>query len=365
MTIGQNIKRLRRNADMTQEELAEMLSISSQAVSRWETDSAMPDISFLPALVNIFGVTSDELLGIDTVRLQEKVKAYNQKNSELYKEHQWQEMLGLAREAVREMPNNMEMIAQLAFALTSGENAAVAENIDEAIFLYKLILEKSVDNILRFRATASLCRLYAQKKKDREQALFYANQLPKGHIQTASYLIGRFDLLPDEEKESFCRGWIEQYTIALSDNIYSLADPNCRNTASTLSVPQKINLLTQILSIQRIVYGETLLSQNREFYEINRVIGCLYLLENNTDKALEYFEVAFEHAKGFDAYNDGDCYASESLWGIPCCEHNLWDKSALQDMLERFTTQSRYDCLRENSRFEKLMQELQNACHNS
>ena len=76
MTIGQNIKRLRRNADMTQEELAEMLSISSQAVSRWETDSAMPDISLLPALVNIFGVTSDELLGIDVIHVQEKVETY-------------------------------------------------------------------------------------------------------------------------------------------------------------------------------------------------------------------------------------------------------------------------------------------------
>lgn len=74
MTIGQNIKRLRKNADMTQEELAEMLSISSQAVSRWETDSAMPDISIIPALVNIFEVTSDELLGIDTMNLEKKIE---------------------------------------------------------------------------------------------------------------------------------------------------------------------------------------------------------------------------------------------------------------------------------------------------
>lgn len=74
MTIGQNIKRLRKNADMTQEELAEMLSISSQAVSRWETDSAMPDISIIPALVNIFEVTSDELLGIDAMKLEKKIE---------------------------------------------------------------------------------------------------------------------------------------------------------------------------------------------------------------------------------------------------------------------------------------------------
>ena len=78
-TIGQNIKRLRKNVDMTQEELAELLSISSQAVSRWETGSALPDISLIPAIVNLFGVTSDELLGIDVSQLQNQVAEYKQK----------------------------------------------------------------------------------------------------------------------------------------------------------------------------------------------------------------------------------------------------------------------------------------------
>jgi transcriptional regulator with XRE-family HTH domain len=50
MTFGQTIKALRKEANMTQENLAELLSISPQAVSRWETDVAMPDISLLPPL---------------------------------------------------------------------------------------------------------------------------------------------------------------------------------------------------------------------------------------------------------------------------------------------------------------------------
>ena len=361
MTIGQNIKRLRRNADMTQEELAEMLSISSQAVSRWETDSAMPDISLLPALVNIFGVTSDELLGIDVIHVQEKVETYKKVISDLYKTHKYQEMLELSRQAYREMPSNMELIGQLAFALTSGGNAEKTENIDEAILLYKTILEKSVDNVLRFRATSALCRLYAEKKQDKEQALFYANQLPKGHIQTASYLIGRFDLLEDTEKESFYRGWIEQYTTALTDTIYSLADPDCKNSSYKLDTSEKIILLKQILDILKIIYGDHLLSQNREFYEINRVIGCLWLLENDGDKALDHFELSFEYAKAFDAYHDGACYASVALRGVVCDEHNLWDKTALQDMLERLTSQSRYDGLRENPRFINLVNCLKNC----
>lgn len=59
MTFGQIIKKLRRDADMTQERLAEVLSVSAQAVSRWETDTGMPDVSLLPPLANLFGVTTN------------------------------------------------------------------------------------------------------------------------------------------------------------------------------------------------------------------------------------------------------------------------------------------------------------------
>lgn len=50
MEFGAKIKALRRGRDMTQEELAEIFSVSPQAISRWETDSAMPDISLIPTI---------------------------------------------------------------------------------------------------------------------------------------------------------------------------------------------------------------------------------------------------------------------------------------------------------------------------
>ena len=48
MTIGTNIKRLRVNKGVTQEQLGEALGVSGQAVSKWENESALPDIQFLP-----------------------------------------------------------------------------------------------------------------------------------------------------------------------------------------------------------------------------------------------------------------------------------------------------------------------------
>ena len=65
MSFGNKIKILRKQTNMTQERLAELLSISHQVVSRWETDVAMFDISLLPPLANLFNVTTDYLLGMD------------------------------------------------------------------------------------------------------------------------------------------------------------------------------------------------------------------------------------------------------------------------------------------------------------
>lgn len=61
-TIGAFIAALRKSNGMTQQELADRLNVSNKAVSRWERDECAPDLSLIPALAEIFGVTCDELL---------------------------------------------------------------------------------------------------------------------------------------------------------------------------------------------------------------------------------------------------------------------------------------------------------------
>ncbi len=63
LKLAENIRRLRQEHGMTQNELADRLGVSYQAVSRWENRSSYPDIELLPALAALFGVTVDYLLG--------------------------------------------------------------------------------------------------------------------------------------------------------------------------------------------------------------------------------------------------------------------------------------------------------------
>ena len=62
-TFGQRFSRLRKQRGLTQEELGEKVGLSGQAVSKWENDMSMPDVSLLVELSELLGVSLDELLG--------------------------------------------------------------------------------------------------------------------------------------------------------------------------------------------------------------------------------------------------------------------------------------------------------------
>lgn len=120
MTFGEIIRKLRRDADLTQERLAEILSISPQAVSRWETDMAMPDVSLLPALANLFDVTTDYLLGVDLTKKRENIyKIQERANGEfdLRTEEAWERGIQILRDGLKLYPENPDLKHTLALRL--------------------------------------------------------------------------------------------------------------------------------------------------------------------------------------------------------------------------------------------------------
>ena len=72
--LGNKIQMLRRNKNMTQQELAEKLSVSSQAVSKWERNISAPDVAMLPIIARFFGITMDELFNyrLDALTYKER-----------------------------------------------------------------------------------------------------------------------------------------------------------------------------------------------------------------------------------------------------------------------------------------------------
>ena len=80
--IGTIIKKLRLENDITQDMLANAIGITPQAISRWESEVAYPDIELLPQIADYFSVSIDELIGY---KLSEKEKALESLREELHR----------------------------------------------------------------------------------------------------------------------------------------------------------------------------------------------------------------------------------------------------------------------------------------
>ncbi len=80
ITLGKKISDYRKALGLTQDQLAEKMNVSPQAVSKWENDISCPDISLLPKLAALFGITVDELLSVETKKEIELLPEDKKKN---------------------------------------------------------------------------------------------------------------------------------------------------------------------------------------------------------------------------------------------------------------------------------------------
>ncbi len=165
MTFGKIIKELRIKAKMTQEELAETLNISGQAVSRWENGLAMPDISILPMLANMFDVTIDYLLGVDITRKQEKIQHILYIATEKGKGGYHDEAVDILRNGLKEYPNSFRLMYGLMLHLrfyskTVNDNDKKHAMLREAVELGNKILAGCTEDELRNNAIEQLCSCY-------------------------------------------------------------------------------------------------------------------------------------------------------------------------------------------------------------
>ncbi len=123
-TMGQIIKRLRKERELTQEELAERLNVSAQAISKWENETSMPDISQVVPLANLFGVPTDVLFGVHDINQDEDI---HKRLSDIYRLTDGCKdgeegptalvILDKYREAIRLYPSNTNLLTEaMAFA---------------------------------------------------------------------------------------------------------------------------------------------------------------------------------------------------------------------------------------------------------
>ena len=200
--LGDKIKELRKRDGRKQEDLANALGVTNQAVSRWESNGCYPDMEIIPSIANYFGITIDELFGYQNDRevkvdkIIDKINSYNIKSRG---DDAWvDECVFLLREGLAEFPNHERLMITLAETLTEAgwrrygewcyydENGYLQHNYDkqkkneywlEAIKICEYLVGNTKDNVIVERTTFILVILY-QNLCEYQKAIHYAMKMP-------------------------------------------------------------------------------------------------------------------------------------------------------------------------------------------
>ena len=169
--LPENLKKYRILKNLTQEDVAEYLGITPQSVSKWERGESYPDITFLPALANIFETSVDLLIGMDTIRAEETRYNIHKKAVEYQRSGDYDLAEKTYRDALLLYPNKPGMILGLASTL------ALKGNTDEAIELMERGLPLSINEKQKATVRATLCFLYLKAGRE-DKANRLASELP-------------------------------------------------------------------------------------------------------------------------------------------------------------------------------------------
>jgi len=164
MMIAKNLRQLRIAKSITQEELAERIGVTGQAVSKWERDECYPDITLLPGLANFFGVTVDKLIGMDELNDNTVKGNIHAKVSDLYQAKKYREAAAYAEEKLKIYPDNYALMYDIAINL-----ALVGEVSERTINLCERATEDPNDK-RRGTAVAALCFLYKMNNEHEKAA---------------------------------------------------------------------------------------------------------------------------------------------------------------------------------------------------
>ena len=154
MTIGANIKRLRTEKNITQEQLSVAMSVTCAAVSKWERGETFPDITLLQPLAYFFEVTLDELMGYD----REKVQAQIDDIIDSYKKNLGNDKVReeIIVKAYRDYPNDYRIMHYYMWNvggdLADNDPKVLIAHKDEFLAICEKLLESCTEENIRLGA---------------------------------------------------------------------------------------------------------------------------------------------------------------------------------------------------------------------
>ncbi len=299
LQIGKRIRELRRERNITQEKLAELLGVSFQSVSRWESGVCYPDMELLPVMGSIFDVTVDYLLGVDQYWEQKKVEDYLAQFQTAVSAGDIDACIQIARAGVKEFPNQYTLLNKLMYALfLAGDEDGNIPDWEENKKKYDGEITKLGERIrdhcpnqeIRLEAVARLAFHHCDNGR-REQGRALYESLPSRRWCRENAI---WWALEEEEKLPFTRQSIRTAYADLASNLFTLVSERLLPDEELICVFEKWK------ELNRLIFDDPAQMNGWSVPYMACQAAGLYARTGRPDAALEKLEEAARGACAFD-----------------------------------------------------------------
>lgn len=370
LTIGQNIKQLRKEREMTQDELASEIGVTPQAISKWENDTGLPDIRQIIPLANVFRVSTDVLLGVEPpIDNAESVHEWIMRMRANIDENDTESLIH-ALNAFKQCPREYDDAHELRMTrlmlgyqilcagdikLTAKEKREIVNECEKNAYA---IIHYSRDEAMVQEARTWLVRLYVARG-DFDRARELADRFPMDASYTGGAIHAWIDRQQDNHEAEIAQrsANISQYLTMLANEIVPLGNALGRVDRDEDAVAVYQALLDIISAIYKDEEFTPPLHMEPEilYYHLARMA----VKADDFDKAIHYLEKLYEYEKSNKAYynvkNTTDTpLLSANTYAFPETDYSV--KHHMLSIMERKPLKP----LRSDRRFKKLIEQVEN-----
>ena len=358
LNIGETIKKLRKEREITQEEFAEILGVSCQSVSRWENNSCYPDIELIPTIAAFFDISTDKLMGVDEIAEKKAVDKYLKDFQAAISVGNIDECIRIARAGVAEFPNNYALLNKLMYALfvATSDDADIVdwkENKQkydaEIVALGERLMKYCPDTNIKYEATDRLAFHHCEMGRKQQGRAIYETFPPMAYCKEWSL---KWALSEDEELPHW-RKFILQAYYALSDGLWQLVDLVSDEEAVT--VCEKSHALDHII-FDNDPPSDSWCSANHYFDYAKRLVKV-----NRIEEAIENLKICIKHAYEFENRPD-EIKTASLLIGERIKKRTDFataDSRPLHEIVrDKWLAEKEFDAIRDTEEFKAILEQL-------
>lgn len=297
LSIGEVIFKLRKEKEITQDQLGKFIGVSTAAVSKWESGISYPDITLLPVLATFFNVSIDKLLNFKIEISDEEVMKIFSKYEKIFSSGDLDKVIDKSKEYILKYPSSYYLKLRIAFLFTiyswkGSDEKKIMDMIAYAIELFEDVAKNCTETKSVEEALFQLGALYPLIGEE-DKAIEVLNKIYKTELEP-NYILASIYIRKNELKKGR-----ELFQTKLYKSINDVSHVCMGLANSYLKYEKDLNMVEKYynlaINIKKIISSEedSLWDLSPEYLNFAQ----MYLLLNEKEKAIDILKNMIENMK--------------------------------------------------------------------